>query len=407
MTTVRHHPDPDLLDEFYLDFSDAHQTCETILLELEQHPDDRQRLNTLFRAVHTIKGNLVYVGLKVLTPIIQAVEDVLDAVRQGRMRYDSVLSDIVLVAMDQTKQWVEACVHQSGDIPSEATMDALCQQISSLVDVAPDKRETMANQTLLALHPASALPTPTDSNDELNDQPDTAGTSARTAAPSAETATSTATLAHSPPPKTTLSDNEILARYGIPDAEDLAFFQALATPLESRSRYWRGRSARMLQLGLDMNERAGCPVEPLQLATAIYLHDLGMAFLPLELLHKTTPLNEEERELLHQHPQKAYQLLAHNRDWQQAATIILHHHERLDGSGYPAGLRGDAITPGARLLSILDTFDARTHERAHTSGSKRPFIRALLEINRCAGNEFDADWVALFNESVRELTPGH
>ena len=91
--------------------------------------------------------------------------------------------------------------------------------------------------------------------------------------------------------------------------------------------------------------------------------------------------------------------------WDQASYIVLEHHEREDGLGYPAGLTGAHICPGAKILAIVDAFEARTHERAYSTNLKRPFVRAVLEINRCAGTHFDPNWVNVFNEVGRSLQP--
>ena len=158
----------------------------------------------------------------------------------------------------------------------------------------------------------------------------------------------------------------------------------------------------MLRLALAMNEKAGKPIEAEQLAAAVYLHDIGMAFLPLEILHKTSSLNPEEREDLQAHPNVAFQLLSSGRRWDQAAMSVLQHHEKIDGSGYPNKLPGEQICDGAKILAIVDAFEARTHERAYHTQLKRPLVRAVLEINRCSESHFDPEWVEVFNEVVRE-----
>ena len=124
------------MEDFFLDFRDAHQTCENTLIDLEQDPTNAELLNALFRSVHTIKGNLVYVGLKDLTPLIQSVEDVLDAVRKHSLAYDASLSDVIMLAMDKTKQMVEARLGEQSLPLEDAGLDHLCQQISRIAEVS-------------------------------------------------------------------------------------------------------------------------------------------------------------------------------------------------------------------------------------------------------------------------------
>lgn len=364
----------DLMEDFFLDFREAHLACENILIDLEHAPDNPDLLNSLFRSVHTIKGNLVYVGLKDLTPLIQSVEDVLDAVRKHNLIYDASLSDVIMLAMDKTKLMVEARMAEQPMPLSDEALNRLCQQISLIAEVKLAERAQVVRDVLSQMDPSIVI-----------------------APPPSQPLNAPEPLARQP------EEHDILQRFGIALNEDLRFFQHLIQPLEERSHYWKGRNARLLQLALEMNRQAGEPVEPDQLAAAVYMHDLGMAFLPISILHKTTALSAEEFDALRQHPHTGWQLTTTMQKWQQAALIVKEHHERVDGKGYPAGLTGAHICPGAKILAIVDAFDARTHERAYSEAMKRPFVRAILEINRCSGTHFDAEWVEVFNEVARRL----
>ena len=364
----------ELMEDFFLDFRDAYQTCENTLIDLEHDPANPDLLNALFRSVHTIKGNLVYVGLKDLTPLIQSVEDILDGVRKHSLIYDASLSDVVMLAMDKTSAMVDARMANQPSPLSDTQLNQLCQQISRIAEVNAQERADLVRSVLLEMDPSIRI--------ETESEP------ARPAIPKL-----------SPQP----AEIDILHQYGITPNDDIHFFQRLIKPLEERSHFWKGRNARLLQLALAMNEQAGAPVEPNQLAVAVYMHDMAMAFLPIGILHKATPLNAEEMEQLRQHPLTAWQLLDSMQKWQQAAFIVKEHHERVDGLGYPAGISGEHICPGAKIMAIIDAFDARTHERAYSEQIKRPFVRAILEINRCAGTHFDPEWVEVFNEVARRL----
>ena len=173
---------------------------------------------------------------------------------------------------------------------------------------------------------------------------------------------------------------------------------------ERRSHYWDGRGQRLLSLALTINDLGGKPVEPAQLAAAVCLHDLGMAFLPLELLHKEQHLSRDERRQMQAHPRQGFELLRRMPKWAAAAEIILQHQEHADGSGYPKALKEADIAPGALIVAIADTFDARTHERAHQTLSKRPLMRAILEINGLAGHQFSSHWVEVFNRALQQQT---
>ena len=377
--------DIDLMEDFFYDFKEAHQNCESILINLEHDPGNKELLNGLFRSVHTIKGNLVYVGLKDLTPLIQSMEDLLDAIRSEQILYDSLLSDVILLAMDKTKQMVQAKLAKTNSpIISDEQLLLLCQNISSIVEVEGNTRTEYIRNAIISLDPSTHI---------FDDsQPATQSSSPQTPQ-----------LQPAPPAPTQqpLSVIETLKQHNIEIDEDIIFFESIASPMENRSLYWKGRTARLLTLALEMNKKAGDPVEPAQLVAAILLHDIGMAFLPLSLLHKAGSFNEEERNALFRHAELASHLLSQSSKWEQAATIVLQHHERVDGSGYPKRLMGIDICHGAKILSIVDTFDARTHERAYNTRLKRPFIRAVIEVNNCKGSQFDANWVEVFNEITR------
>lgn len=366
----------DLMEDFFMDFQEAHQHCENALIDLEHEPHNQSLLNDLFRSVHTIKGNLIYVGLRDLSPLLQSVEDVLDAIRQNQVEYDSYLSDVILLAMDTTHQLVVARMDRSTPPLSEEDMAILCEHISKTASADRDQRLS-ATRAALGIMAPDTVTTP------------------QKPLPRAEQ-------------KTLMAQPEaeaILNQFNVELDDDMGFFIRLSAPLEDRSQYWQGRTARLLQLTLAMNQHAGEPVEPNQMAAAVFMHDIAMAFLPLDVLHKTSPLNAEEMSLLRSHTQQAFSLISAMKRWEQASYIVLEHHEREDGKGYPAGLMGQHICPGAKILAIVDAFDARTHERAYSTNMKRPFVRAILEINRCAGTHFDANWVNVFNEVARSLQP--
>ena len=198
----------DLMEDFFLDFQEAHQHCESTLIDLEHSPADTALLNDLFRSVHTVKGNLVYVGLKDLTPLLQSVEDVLDLVRSHRAEFDTLLSDVILLAMDKTKQWVQARVEDSGLPMSETQHTQLCQQISRITELEAKDRNAQVQSVIKTMDPQTQITTPR--------LPST-GEKSLLAEPNEE---------------------DILRLHKIELNEDLLFFQQLSAPLEQRSHYF-------------------------------------------------------------------------------------------------------------------------------------------------------------------------
>ncbi len=126
---------------------------------------------------------------------------------------------------------------------------------------------------------------------------------------------------------------------------------------------------------------------PAGLEAAALLHELGRLALPDDLITKPAPLSADERELVHEHPRFAYEELRQVPSLSTAADLVLSLHERFDGSGYPAGLKGDAIPLGSRILAVADVFDSLSRQ----DGVPEPVARldALKEFARTSGLHFD------------------
>ena len=356
----------DLLEDFRLDAAEQFPRCEQLLIELEHYPDDEPRLRELFRVVHTLKGNLGYVGLNHLMPLPQAMEDVLDALRERRIDFDSLLGDILLLNLDHLRELIREALGGGAARINPAQMLELSEALHNLAGGAPARQSELRRTLLRQLDPSTQL--------------------------------------QQPKPQQAPPIQHLLAQHGIDTDADLLFFAELMQAGERRSHYWEGRGQRLLSLALTINELGGKPTEPAQLAAAARLHDLGMAFLPLELLHKEQNLSRDERRQMQAHPRQGFELLRRMPKWAAAAEIILQHQEHADGSGYPKALTEVEIAPGALILGIVDTFDARTHERAHQTLSKRPLMRAILEINGLAGRQFSSHWVEVFNRALQQQT---
>ena len=144
-------------------------------------------------------------------------------------------------------------------------------------------------------------------------------------------------------------------------------------------------------------------MDPEQLEAAVYLHDFGMAFLPLDLLHKDEKLTDMEFHSVQMHPRMGAALLGDNSYWLPAVEIIIQHHEREDGLGYPNGLTSKHICDGAKILAIADAFEAMTNQRANRV-AKIPTSQAVKEIKQNADSKLSAYWVKIFNNVIRNKT---
>jgi len=143
--------------------------------------------------------------------------------------------------------------------------------------------------------------------------------------------------------------------------------------------------------------------EVMTIEAAAFLHDLGKIGIDDALLHKSTPLSVEEFEVIKKHPSLGAMILSQFKAMKPVMPLVYYHHERWDGNGYPAGLRGEAIPYGARILAITDAFDAITSQRPYQS--PRTPAQALAEICACRGTQFDPFLVRQFCNCMEECLP--
>lgn len=182
-----------------------------------------------------------------------------------------------------------------------------------------------------------------------------------------------------------------------------------ARALELRDKETRGHSERMMDLTMRLGRRLGMDSQELEvIARGVLLHDIGKMGVPDYILHKPGPLTEEEWVIMRQHPQFAYNLLKNIPYLGGALDIAFCHHERWDGTGYPQGLRGEQIPFNARIFSIIDVWDALTHDRPYRPAW--PEEEALNYIRSQSAIQFDPRVVKAFdkmlNDSVlRQTTP--
>ncbi len=136
-----------------------------------------------------------------------------------------------------------------------------------------------------------------------------------------------------------------------------------------------------------------------RIATAAILHDIGKRFIPASILMKPAKLDREERAIIESHPQRGYEELCERPGMTfEQLMIVYQHHERFDGKGYPVGLRGEEIHPWARMVAVVDMFDAMTGMRPY----RRPATarEAMDYIRRSAGTNFDPEIVECWTAAM-------
>ncbi len=194
-------------------------------------------------------------------------------------------------------------------------------------------------------------------------------------------------------------------RYRFMEMEDRYRKQALAMActlvslVDLRDAYTGGHSGRVASYARAIGLRLGLQDAQLDnVVMAALLHDIGKIGVPDHVLLKRGKLTAEEFDHIKKHPELGWMALKNMDDFKTVSLIVLHHHERMDGRGYPAGLQGNAIPLGARIIAVGDSFDALTTDRPYRKAFSRQ--DAVDELLACAETQFDSRVLAAFLDSL-------
>ncbi|MGW4851535.1 HD-GYP domain-containing protein, partial [Streptomyces sp. NPDC004288] len=191
----------------------------------------------------------------------------------------------------------------------------------------------------------------------------------------------------------------VFAQYHRERAAHQATIRALVQAVDLKDRYTRGHSERVGHASVLIARELGMTGDRLDVVRfAGILHDVGKLGVPTRVLRKDGPLTPEERRIIELHPEYGHEMVRGIGFLGEARSAILHHHERMDGSGYPYGLHGAEIPECARVVAVADAFDAMTSTRSYSRA--RPVPTALAELERCAGTHFDPRMVTALVQAL-------
>lgn len=182
--------------------------------------------------------------------------------------------------------------------------------------------------------------------------------------------------------------------------------KALMRALDAKDPYTSGHSQRVVRLAMLMADALGLnPEERYTLQLAAYLHDIGKIGMPDSILKKAESLQDYELNKARAHPEVGSQIIGEIEELTEVASIVRHHHERYDGTGYPDGLKGKAIPFFSRILAILDAYEALVSDRVYRKAVSKE--EALREIEKSAGTHFDPELVDIFVRVMRKTREGN
>jgi diguanylate cyclase (GGDEF)-like protein/putative nucleotidyltransferase with HDIG domain len=188
------------------------------------------------------------------------------------------------------------------------------------------------------------------------------------------------------------------------EKEVLSIIHNLAVTIEARDPFTYGHSRKVSSYAMSLAEAIGLTSEKVAVvSTAALLHDIGKIGVPDEVLNKVDKLEPEAWELIRTHPKLSTTIVGHVVSLVSCLPAILHHHERWDGGGYPAGLKGDEIPVEARVLAIADAFDAMTSSRPYRN--KLSYKKVLKELKNCSGTQFDPKLIEAFMPIALSAAP--
>lgn len=206
--------------------------------------------------------------------------------------------------------------------------------------------------------------------------------------------------------KNTLIENQMLIerlrKLFIENTEDskkieldfLEFIKVLSSTLESKDAYTHGHSGRVSYYANAIAQHCGFDeLERKELQIATMLHDIGKVGIDNQCLLKESDLTEEEWQLIKQHPERGIELIEPLKLSDFIMDVVLHHHERLDGLGYPHGLSGESIGLPARIAALADSFDVMTSDRPYRKALSKEEV--IKEMRIASGTQFDSQLVEL------------
>jgi len=188
------------------------------------------------------------------------------------------------------------------------------------------------------------------------------------------------------------SENEITKLVNRSNKSFMEFVTLIAKTLDAKDHYTAGHSLRVTDCSVKIARILKLPeVEIEILKQACLLHDIGKIKIPDGILNKKSPLTDKDREFIYQHPLVGRQILSTVTEFQDILDVIYAHHERIDGKGYPRGLKKEEIPLLARILSVADAYDAMRSERPYRRPKNK--LQAQTELERVKGTQLDPEIV--------------
>lgn len=200
--------------------------------------------------------------------------------------------------------------------------------------------------------------------------------------------------------------NELLITYSNSlEKATVQLMTSLQNAMEEKDYYTAGHTMRVTEYALMLGMAMDLPEEEITvLRRAAQFHDIGKLVVDLSCIQKPGKLTDEEWLLIRKHPSVGANIIKPLGFMEREQFIIRHHHERMDGKGYPDGLTGDELDDLTKIIIVVDSYDAMTSRRNYRTNMTME--QALEELEKCSGTQFDKNMVDYFSRSIVDFTPG-
>ncbi len=388
---------PEILEEFIYFLEQNHQTIEHLVIDLERTPNNLSKV----KEIRDYFSELMFSATKLdLIPISESIADTitaLDLLLQFKL-YPPRMSEFILLVVDRVLLLARDIERQESiDIRKSQHILVALQHIILLKDPAP--LEAGIRDAISAIvqeikegevHSTNSIEDDIMLFDEIELFADDA--EPQRAPPTDKLNILVPNQIYNP----ILQARDYIAAYldSNPSAKMLSTISDLSVP------HGIAHTRFLLELTLAMNQLAGNPVDCEGLMLGVCVHDLALCAIP-NIINKKTRLTDEEFSEIRKHPVTAAELVATLDGSSTAREVVMHHHERTDGKGYPLGLNGNQTSDGGKLLAIVDSFHGMIESRPYKK-YPRSMVRAIAEINACIDTQFDNYWVKIFNQCMRQ-----
>lgn len=389
--------EPDLIFEFREELETAFQEIEGCVILLEKNPSDLSPLQTARTHMHNMWVSSTKLSL---VPLSESLDDTIKAFdhliecRQFPPRmgeYLLLLADRILYIAREIERNLSIDIRETQNIlvSLQHVLLSNCEQLPQIVDNAIEVI-TKTIEINIEEPDASLSIDLFDDEDDMVAQEPQSSSSVSDLSQSAEIFIADASK------NPMLYAQDLIQSLQTDDAiKILARISDHATSLneDSHTRF-------ILELSFAINFLAGEPIDHEALSKGLFLHDVALSAIP-HIINKTDKLTNEERLAIQEHPQQGAKLALALSLPEEAINIVAHHHERVDGKGYPAGLHGNQISEAGKLAAIVDSFHAMIDNRPHKKYARSP-LRAVAEINACVDSYYDKLWIKYFNIYMKD-----